>query len=52
MKGKRRPATRTFVINTYMDAVVKAVNLVTESRWFQFTPLPDGQYEFEVKNEY
>jgi hypothetical protein len=28
-----------------------AAGLVDSSQWFEFTPLPDGYYEFRVKQE-
>ncbi|MCP4541721.1 MAG: hypothetical protein GY832_31705 [Chloroflexi bacterium] len=28
-----------------------ATDLVHESQWFEFEPLPDGAYEFTVKGE-
>jgi hypothetical protein len=28
-----------------------ARRLIEDSRWFEFTPLPDGVYEIRVKNE-
>lgn len=25
--------------------------LIVHSKWFEFTPLPDGEYEIKAKNE-
>ncbi len=45
MKRKRAVVTGTEIANAL------AVTLISRSKWFEFTPLPDDEYEFIVKDE-
>lgn len=43
--------TYTAIIRDETVAHMTAKFLVIRSQWFEFTPLPDGEYEFRVKIE-
>jgi len=43
--------TFTIVIQSEAKAKKVAELLITRSQWFAVTPLPDDEYEFEVRAE-
>lgn len=45
------PKTETITIAGEPMAALMASRLVAMSQWFQFEPMPDGKYEFTIKQE-
>lgn len=43
--------TKTKTVLGNKAAIESAYWLIDRSVWFEFTPLPDGRFEFKVKEE-
>jgi hypothetical protein len=41
----------TFAVSSTTLALATAEDLIRHSAWFQVTPLPDDEFEFETKDE-